>query len=133
MKWAVFLALLALPTTLLAQTPRETGFMVHQWCIVEQQDMAAWNGFQEQTVPILTALQEEGMLQAWYHVQHAWGDEWNVGYVTVADNHRAWLDFWDEYLRRIDAAIPDFWSQAGPLCKRHKDNMYAVHDSRGGP
>jgi hypothetical protein len=106
---ALMALLLSIPVGLEAQRERETGFMVHQMSVCPGQNMAEINRLNELTAPILDDLVDEGMIRVWYDVRHAWGDEWNVGMVTVADSHRDWLD-----------------------CPMHKDNMYAVRDSGDG-
>ncbi len=135
MKGIAFLtALLLAPSAVAAQAQSElqTGFMVHQWMQCPQQNVAEINRLTALSVPILNQLKDEGMIRAWYDVRHAWGDEWNVGFITVADSRSAWFDFWGEYVRRVSQAHPDLMAQFTALCTIHKDNMYAIRDSRGG-
>jgi len=113
-----------------AQAERQPGFMVMQWQVC--QDVAEINRISDVTGPILEALQDEGMISAWYDIRHGWGDEWNVGFVTVAASHRAWLDYWDEFVRRAREADPNLFSAFGAACTLHKDNFYSVRDSRDG-
>lgn len=117
---------------LAAQAERETGFMVHQWLICPAQHMDEVNQLTDRLVPILDQLRQEGMIRAWYDVRHAWGDEWNYGFISVVDSHRAWLDFWSEYLRRVDEAEADVFPRVLELCELHKDNLYSIRNSRGG-
>ena len=124
--------LIAVGSEVQAQSQRQTGFMVHQWSICPAEAVAAINQAGEVFAPILEDLKDEGMIRAWYDLRHAWGDEWNVGFVTVADSHRAWLDFWAEYLRRAREADPELVARLSGLCTMHKDNFYAIRDSRGG-
>ncbi|HSG07673.1 MAG TPA: hypothetical protein VLA36_04935 [Longimicrobiales bacterium] len=127
----VFSALLLLPgAALQAQTERQTGFMAQQWSICTAEGVALINETASITTPILEALRSEGMIRAWYDVRHAWGDEWNVGFITIADSHRAWLDFWAEYWRRASAAAPEAMEAFGKHCTMHKDNFYSIRDSR---
>lgn len=112
-----------------AQAQRQTGFMVHQLSVCPGPNMARINELSAIGAPILNALRDEGMISAWYDVRHGWGDEWNVGVVTVAESHRAWLDFWSEYLRRFSAASPGVLAEFNTLCTLHKDNMYNVRNS----
>ena len=126
-----FLALAASP--LAAQEDRETGFMVHQWLVCPAENMEEINRMSETTTRIIKALQDEGMIRAWYDVRHAWGDEWNVGYVSVFDSHRAWLDYWDEFIRRVNAADSTLFGRFGRLCTMHKDNLLVIRDSRAAP
>jgi hypothetical protein len=127
----LFLALAISGGSLEAQAERQTGFMVHQLSVCPGPNMPRINELSAIGAPILNALRDEGMISAWYDVRHSWGDEWNVGMVTVAENHRAWLDFWAEYRRRLVAAQPGVLAEFGTLCTLHKDNMYGVRNSGG--
>jgi hypothetical protein len=115
-----------------AQQQRQTGFMVHQWSVCPGESVAIINQAAAVYTPVLEELRSEGMIRAWYDLRHAWGDEWNVGFVTVAESHRAWLDFWGEYVRRARQADPELFAQMSTLCTMHKDNFYSVRDSRTG-
>ncbi len=113
------------------QPGRETGFMVHQMFVCSPEHVGAFNRLMDETsAPVLNDLQAKGMIRTWYFLSHAWGDEWNSGVVTIGDSHRAWLDFWAEYLKRLDAASPGWREKLAPLCTMHKDNMYTIRNGR---
>ena len=120
-------AVLTLPASLHAQA-RNTGFMVHQLCVATAENVAVVNELSQVTTPILDALQAEGMISAWFELRHGWGDEWNVGTVTVAESHSAWLEFWSEFLRRARQEDPQILARMNGACFMHKDNMYSVRD-----
>lgn len=127
---ALALALLfAIAPALEAQQDRTTGFMVHQLMVCPDTNMSEINRLNALTTPILDELVEEGFIWAWYDLRHAWGDEWNVGFVTVADSHRAWLDYWSEFLSRTSERHPTLMGEFQALCTMHKDNMYSIRDS----
>jgi len=115
--------------TLHGQEARNTGFLVHQLLVCPYSNMGEINRLSALTKPILDELVDEKFIRAWYDLRHAWGDEWNVSVITVADNQRHWLDFWSEYLRRVREKHPTYWSDFLGLCTIHKDNMYSVRDS----
>jgi hypothetical protein len=123
----LMLAFVLLPSSIAAQE-RNTGFMVHQLCVASNDGVAAANAMSETTSPILEALREEGMISAWFELRHGWGDEWNVGTVTVAESPRAWLDFWSEFLTRVRAEDPGLIGRMNASCELHKDNMYNVRN-----
>ena len=129
---AVLALLMASATGLSAQAERQTGFLVHNANVCAYSGMTEVNALTAEWVPILEALREEGMLRAWYDIRHAWGDEWNVGIVFVTDSHRAFLDFWSEFIRRVRESNPGHFARFFELCTLHKDNMYSVRDSRAG-
>lgn len=114
------------------QAERNTGFLVHQLQVCPSSNMEEVNRLEALFKPIFDELVEEGMIRAWYDLRHAWGDEWNVSWVTVAESHRAWLDYWSEFLRRVNERHPTLWEELGPLCTLHKDNMYSIRDSGTG-
>lgn len=129
----VLLAALSLPFALQAQQQSETGFMVQQMQVCPPENQGAVNEFNDDVAaPILNDLQEEGMIRSWYFLAHAWGDEWNNVIVTVADSHREWLDFWSEYVSRLNEESPGWGEEILPLCTMHKDNMYTITDGRSG-
>ena len=128
----LFSFLLLPGATLQAQSERQTGFMVHQLSVCPGENMAEVNRISGIIAPILDQLQQEGMIRAWYDLRHSWGDEWNVGFVSIADSHRAWLDYWAEFLRRVNQVAPGEIAQMNTLCTLHKDNFYRIRDSRGG-
>ena len=111
---------------------RNGGFMVHQMCVATNENVAEINELSAITKPILDDLKAEGMISAWFELRHGWGDEYNVGTVTVADSHRAWLDFWSEFLARAREAEPGILRRMNDACLMHKDNMYNVRDMSVG-
>lgn len=129
---ALALVLLALPAAVHSQAAeeRQTGFMVHQWMICD--DVAEYNRLSAQINPIVEELRSEGMLRAWYDVRHAWGDEWNVGIISIFDSHEAFLTYWNAFLARVSERVPDAFARVGQACSMHKDNLYSIRDSRSG-
>ena len=123
----VAIALSLMPIALVAQE-RNTGFMVHQLCVASPEGVATMNEMAVVSAPILNDLVEEGMISAWYDLRHAWGDEYNVGTVTVAESHRAWLDFWSEFVSRLRAEDAGAFGRVNAACVMHKDNMYSVRN-----
>ncbi len=121
------MAACALPTVVQAQD-RTTGFMVQQLCVASSAGVSAANEMTAVTAPILEDLRAEGMISAWFDLRHGWGDEWNVGTITVAESHRAWLDFWSEFLTRVRAQDEGLVSRMVASCELHKDNMYNVRN-----
>lgn len=132
MRWLLVIVSVSLlyPAVSIAQQPTQnTGFMVHQLAVVPPENMEELNRIEALAAPVLNELRQDGMIRDWYSVRHAWGDEWNFGWITIAANHRAWLDFWDEFLRRFTERNPGEIDRLGSLFSLHKDNMYSVRDS----
>ncbi|UCC71936.1 MAG: hypothetical protein JSV86_16425 [Gemmatimonadota bacterium] len=80
--------------------------------------------------PVLDELLAEGQLLGWGVLTHSWGDEWNWNIYYVVESHRAFLDFWSEYIRRLNESYPGWYQQFVGLCTDHKDNIYSVRVSR---
>lgn len=76
--------------------------------------------------PILDKFIDEGKLFGWGVLTHAWGDEWNWNYYYIVENHRAFLDFFDEYVKRVQEQHPGLMNEIRPLITRHKDNIYSI-------
>lgn len=82
------------------------------------------------TGPVLDALVKEGKLTGWGMLGHLWGDEWNVNVWYSAPTQRAFLDAWDEMLKRVNQRSPGWYAQFAVLCSEHKDSMYSVWPRR---
>jgi len=78
------------------------------------------------TVPIMKELIDEGILLGWGQLNHAWGDEWNVNFYYITENQTAFVEFWEEFIKRIRERYPAAWNEWAPILKAHKDNMYFV-------
>jgi hypothetical protein len=77
---------------------------------------------------IMDDLEDEGMIQGYGILTHAWGDEWNLmDWFAVEDMH-AFADAWSEALSRMNAADPEMESYATfvEACERHKDNIWQI-------
>jgi len=82
------------------------------------------------TGPVLDELVREGKLTGWGMLGHLWGDEWNVNVWYSAPTQRAFLDAWDELLKRTSARHPGWYAQFVVLCSEHKDSIYSVWPRR---
>ena len=78
--------------------------------------------------PSLSELEEEGSIDDWGVLTHAWGDEYNFNFYMVTQNERAFLDAWDSLITKSNEADPEWYDKLTPLCVAHKDNMYTLRD-----
>ena len=78
--------------------------------------------------PIVSQMVDEGKLFGWGQLNHAWGDEWNFNLYYIAKDHKAFLDFWNEYIKRVSEEHPNAVSQWINLVQEHKDNIYSVRN-----
>ena len=115
---------------LLAQEETEQpkpGWLVFSQNMVNMSDVAELNEqIDSMTAPIMRELIDEGKLIGWGQLNHAWGDEWNVNIYYITESHGAFIEFWQEFIKRVSERYPDAYSNWAPLLKAHKDNMYFV-------
>ncbi len=77
-------------------------------------------------VPILNELVDEGKLLSYGLLSHAWGDEWNYNIYYITKDYPAFIEFFNEYVKRVTEKQSDALSKAVSLIKAHKDNMYSI-------
>lgn len=130
LKIALVGVLIAAPTTLQAQDAEmRTRFMMlnqHQCSEANMDDVMEI--VDNVLAPSLSALEEEGSIDDWGILRHAWGDEYNFNFFMVTEDHRAFLDAWSSLLEMSSDADPEWYDRFTPLCVAHKDNMYLLRD-----
>jgi hypothetical protein len=134
-KAAVFLLLtLVLASPLAAQEEGEApqpGTVVFSQNKCPAQNVPIVNAAMDSIfAPVLDELLEEGKLLGWGILTHSWGDEWNWNIYYSVESHRAFLDFWREYIGRLNERHPGWPEQVWDLCTDHKDNIYSVRIAR---
>jgi hypothetical protein len=114
-----------------AQKSPKPGFFVFSQNKVSDQNVAKMNVVMDSmAAPILNELVKEGKLLGWGQLMHAWGDEWNYNWYFVTENHRAFLTFWGEYIKRLNTQFPGWGEKISGLLTEHKDNMYSIRSMR---
>ena len=113
------------------QKSPKPGFFVFSQNKVSDDNTVKLNAvFDSLSAPILNELVKEGKLLGWGQLTHAWGDEWNYNWYFVTENHRAFLDFWSEYINRLNKRFPGWPDKIRGLLTEHKDNMYSIRTMR---
>lgn len=133
-KLFVVLALIVASNSVIAQDtkspPKPGWFVLHQNKVL-MENTAKLNALQDSLfTPILNELVDEGKLIGWGQLMHGWGDEWNYNFYFITENHRAFLDFWSEYIKRVNNRHPGWFKQIAPLFTDHKDSMYSIRTFR---
>ncbi len=106
-----------------SESARKTSFMMLNQSVCS--DVSSMMTRTESTfAPIMNALRDEGAIEDWGLLTHAWGDEYNWNWYIVAENHQAWLDAWRQIVQRVQAADPQFMASVTASCTMHKDNLY---------
>jgi hypothetical protein len=107
--------------------PVPPGWLVFSQNMVDGNNVAKVNELIDSvTVPIMQELIDEGKLIGWGQLNHAWGDEWNVNIYYIAESHKAFIEAWQEFIKRVNERFPDIGNEWSPLLDAHKDNMYFV-------
>jgi hypothetical protein len=83
-------------------------------------------------VPIVQELVNEGKIFNYGLLTHNWGDEWNVVYYYVVENHQSFLNFWSDFVSRVQVRHPGLFSEFQARCSEHRDNIYG-HAAFTGP
>ena len=77
--------------------------------------------------PVWNQLVDEKMIISYSVMTHAWGDEWNLNYMLVTENHEAFLKAWSEGFKRIRNTMPqEKWNELMKYTIEHKDNLYSL-------
>ncbi|MFQ5747498.1 MAG: hypothetical protein ACE5HF_09820 [Gemmatimonadota bacterium] len=77
--------------------------------------------------PVYQALVDEGKLLSWGTYIHAWADEYNVNFYSVATDIPSFLAAWQEGNERIAASVgEEFESALNRYCGGHKDAFYVL-------
>ena len=77
---------------------------------------------------VMEELEEEGLIQGFGILTHAWGDEWNLVDWFAVENMHGFHTAWAEAVSRVGARDPDggMYAEFVELCSRHKDNVYSI-------
>jgi hypothetical protein len=126
------LSLLLLPALLLgapnpatAQSDSPQVYMLY--LTVDFADLPTWiENYQENEVPLLDSLVEEGTLMAYDLWVHDTGGGYNVRYNYVTPNWAAIGDFWDGYFARSGADEVEEWMS---MVRDHQDEIWIIKDS----
>ena len=110
------------------QAQQEPAFTYEAYYQVSYGDLEEWNRqYFEYVVPILTDLQDEGIIDGWGHYHHQTGGEYNV---RLAVRTYDWLGldtFWDEYLSRLQASVPETeWAATNRMIQAHHDEIWDI-------
>jgi hypothetical protein len=82
------------------------------------------------TGPVLNELRDEGLIDRWGVLTHAWGDEWNFNWYIGTENHASFVVAWSELVSRLNARDPEWFEKFDPMCREHKDNFYTLRTSQ---
>lgn len=90
--------------------------------------------YAEFQLPVQEALIAEGQLRGAGSFAHAWADEWNVGFYSVAEDIPTFIGAWNETNERVGQAVEAAGSPENVIadaCPVHKDAMYTLGPRTG--
>lgn len=129
----IFTAMSLVPDAYAQEEPADT--MQTQFVMLNQNTCPGENMeelvelFETDLAPVFSEMEEEGEINDWGLLTHAWGDEYNFNFFVITDSHRAFVDAWDSFIERSQEASPEGQERFFELCEgnKHKDNMYMLH------
>jgi len=77
-------------------------------------------------VQIAQELVDEGKIMGFHSAFHAWGDEWNVVYIYVAESIPSFLSAFGEVFSRMVDRYPEAMPMMQDWCFEHKDSFYSM-------
>lgn len=107
---------------------RQANYVYEAFYRVSGADMEEWNQqYREYSVPVLRALQEEGVIEGWNQWQHQTGGEYNVRLAMRTYDWASLETFWDEYLSRLQEAMPEAaWQSGSRMIIEHRDEIWDI-------
>ena len=115
----------------LAEGEEPARFIMSNQSMVNQADLGTINALMDSvSMPVLDAMLDEGLIDSWGDLRHAWGDEWNVIWYMSAKNHAAFVNAWNELIRRLSEAHPGAFREMGQYVQAHRDNLYYIQYAR---
>ena len=79
---------------------------------------------QELWIPAAQELQDEGKLAYAQVLTHSWGDEWNLIFYFRAADMPTYLEAWESWIGKVNAADPESTDWFFEHCREHKDGFY---------
>ena len=77
--------------------------------------------------PIFEDLAEEGMIVDWNILTHLYGDDWNLIFVTLAEDMDSAVESSREFQRRVqETGMGERGDRFVELCPYHRDNIYSI-------
>ena len=130
MRTVTFMALWALlgTTSLQAQEQADPAHVYEAFYRISYADLEEYNRqYWEYSVPILTELQEEGVIEGWTQWEHHTGGEYNIRFAARTFDWASFDTFWSQYLSRLeDAMTAAEWDSSNRMLQAHQDEIWNV-------
>ncbi len=90
-------------------------------------DLEEWIGmYYEQSVPILEALVDEGLIAGFNARMHNTGGEYNIRQGITGNTDTNFDAFWDEYLARLQVADAAAFERSNRMILAHEDEIWNI-------
>jgi len=90
-------------------------------------DLEEWTRiYHEVSVPVLEAMQEEGLITGFGVWQHLHGGEYNWRFAIRAPGWSNYGTFWGAFLSRSEAADPAAFAATGAMLQAHRDEVWDI-------
>ena len=100
---------------------------------IEPHAVGADSGSDSSSRPIAQELVDEGMILGFAPAFHAWGDEWNVVYLYMAESIPAFLSAFGEAVSRMTERYPEAMTMFQDWCSEHKDSFLSLGEMTHSP
>lgn len=113
---------------LASQEQRPPAHVYEAYYRIDVDQLDDWNEqYWKYSVPVLTELRDEGVIQGWGQWQHQTGGEYNVRFVVRTYDWASLGTFWDEYLSRLQAVTPEAeWEAGARMIAAHRDEIWDI-------
>lgn len=111
-----------------AQEPAGASHVYEAYYRVAYSDLDEWNElYFSNSVPILNALQAEGIIEGYNEWVHHSGGTYNIRFVARTYDWSAIETFWAEYISRLEASMsPAQWARANAMILEHRDEIWDI-------
>jgi hypothetical protein len=92
-------------------------------------DLQEWIAdYYNNSVPVLDALVEEGVITGFSARMHSTGGEYNIRQALLGTADTDFEDFWDKYLSRLAARDPAASQRGGRMIMAHYDEIWNIDE-----
>ena len=114
-----------------SQEERSATHVYEAYYRIPYADLDAWEqSYREHSVPVLEALQEEGVIEGWTHSRHHTGGHYNIRFAFRSYDWASIETFWREYLARLEDAAPENQRTAlERMIVEHRDEVWNLGET----
>lgn len=121
----------AIPAAAQEEGARPATYLYEAYYKVNFADMDEWNRlFETYDVPVLEALQSEGVIDGWGHWEHNTGSDYNIRHAIRLFDWPSIDTFWDELLDRTFGAMSEADREITTrIIQAHDDQIWEINST----